>query len=65
MTSSKMLVALAIYGLIYLLWAKQVDLDFDLTWQKGAPDGNLRDMIFMKTNSLGPKFDYIKVIMLK
>ncbi|KAJ5573783.1 Multicopper oxidase type 2 [Penicillium hispanicum] len=46
---------LATYGLMPLAWAKQVHFDLDLTWQKGAPDGNVRDMIFMNDQFPGPE----------
>ncbi|KAJ5981399.1 Multicopper oxidase type 2 [Penicillium canescens] len=36
-------------------WTKQVHFDLDLTWQNGAPDGNMREMIFMNDQFPGPE----------
>jgi hypothetical protein len=36
-------------------WAKQVHFDLDLTWQNGAPDGNMREMNFMNDPFPGPE----------
>jgi FtsP/CotA-like multicopper oxidase with cupredoxin domain len=55
MAPLKAIVALAATGLMPLAWAKQVNFDLDLTWQKGAPDGNLREMIFMNDQFPGPE----------
>lgn len=55
MAPLKSLVALASAGLVPLSWAKQVHFDLNLTWQKGAPDGNARDMIFMNDQFPGPE----------
>lgn len=55
MAPLKSLVALASAGLMPLSWAKQVHFDLKLTWQKGAPDGNARDMIFMNDQFPGPE----------
>jgi FtsP/CotA-like multicopper oxidase with cupredoxin domain len=55
MTPLKAFAALAAAGLVQLAWAKQVNFDLDLTWQKGAPDGNLREMIFMNDQFPGPE----------
>jgi hypothetical protein len=41
--------------LVQLTWAKQVNLDLDLFWQKGGPDGNVREMIFMNNKFPGPE----------
>lgn len=49
------LLALASSGLVPLAWAKQVHFDLDLTWQKGAPDGNVRELIFMNEQFPGPE----------
>ena len=50
-----MWLALATTGLTPLIWAKHVQFDLNLTWQKGAPDGNVRDMIFMNDQFPGPE----------
>ncbi|KAJ5191558.1 Multicopper oxidase type 2 [Penicillium cinerascens] len=42
-------------GLVPLAWAKSVHFDLNLTWQKGAPDGNAREMIFMNDQFPGPE----------
>lgn len=42
-------------GLVPLAWAKNVHFDLNLTWQKGAPDGNAREMIFMNDQFPGPE----------
>lgn len=55
MAPLKTLLALASAGLMPLAWAKQVHFDLNLTWQKGAPDGNARDMIFMNDQFPGPE----------
>lgn len=55
MVSLKNLVTIAATGLVPHVWAKQVNFDLDLTWQKGAPDGNLREMIFMNDQFPGPE----------
>ncbi|KAJ5099639.1 Multicopper oxidase type 2 [Penicillium argentinense] len=55
MAPIKTLLTLASSGLIPLAWAKQVHFDLDLTWQKGAPDGNVRDMVFMNEQFPGPE----------
>jgi len=55
MARLKALAALAATGLMPLAWAKQVNFDLNLTWQKGAPDGNLREMIFMNDQFPGPE----------
>lgn len=47
--------ALASTGLAPLALAKQVHFDLDLTWQKGAPDGNVREMVFMNDQFPGPE----------
>jgi FtsP/CotA-like multicopper oxidase with cupredoxin domain len=51
----KSLLALASSGLVPLAWAKSVHFDLNLTWQKGAPDGNAREMIFMNDQFPGPE----------
>lgn len=51
----KTFTALAATGLLPLSHAKQVNFDLNLTWQKGAPDGNLREMIFMNDQFPGPE----------
>ncbi|CAI7652644.1 unnamed protein product [Penicillium bialowiezense] len=55
MVSLKNLVTIAATGLVPHVWAKHVNFDLDLTWQKGAPDGNLREMIFMNDQFPGPE----------
>jgi FtsP/CotA-like multicopper oxidase with cupredoxin domain len=55
MASLKALIALAATGLTNLAWAKHVNFDLNLTWQKGAPDGNMRQMIFMNEQFPGPE----------
>ncbi|CAI7652147.1 unnamed protein product [Penicillium glandicola] len=55
MAPLKALVALAATGLAQLAWAKQVNFELELTWQKGAPDGNVREMIFMNDQFPGPE----------
>lgn len=55
MAPLKALAALAATGLVQLAWAKQVNFHLDLTWQKGAPDGNVREMIFMNDQFPGPE----------
>lgn len=47
--------ALASSGLAPLVLAKQVHFDLDLTWQKGAPDGNVRELVFMNDQFPGPE----------
>ncbi|KAJ5575634.1 Multicopper oxidase type 2 [Penicillium sp. DV-2018c] len=51
----KALMALAASGLVNLAWAKHVNFDLNLTWQMGAPDGNMRPMIFMNEQFPGPE----------
>ncbi|KAJ5469956.1 Multicopper oxidasetype 2 [Penicillium desertorum] len=36
-------------------WKAFVNLDLDLFWQKGGPDGNVREMIFMNNKFPGPE----------
>lgn len=55
MAPLKSLLALAASGLMPLVWAKNVHFDIDLTWQKGAPNGNTREMIFMNGQFPGPE----------
>ena len=55
MAPLKALLALATSGLVHLAWAKSVHFDLNLTWQKGAPDGNAREMIFMNDQFPGPE----------
>lgn len=55
MAPLKMLLALAAPSLLPLALAKQVQFELNLTWQKGAPDGNVRDMIFMNDQFPGPE----------
>lgn len=55
MAPLKALLALATSGLVPLAWAKSVHFDLNLTWQKGAPDGNAREMIFMNDQFPGPE----------
>lgn len=55
MAPLKTLLALASTGLMPLALAKQVQFDLNLTWQKGAPDGNAREMIFMNDQFPGPE----------
>ncbi|CAG8900303.1 unnamed protein product [Penicillium egyptiacum] len=40
---------------VQLAYSKQVNFNLDLTWQKGAPDGNVREMIFMNDQFPGPE----------
>lgn len=54
MAPLKTLVALGV-GLIGPAWAKLVHFDLNLTWQMGAPDGNVREMIFMNNQFPGPE----------
>ena len=51
----KTLLALAGSGLTQLAFAKLVQFDLDLTWEKGAPDGNVREMVFMNGQFPGPE----------
>ncbi|KAJ5831983.1 Multicopper oxidase type 2 [Penicillium riverlandense] len=52
----KTLLALATPGLMpSLVWAKPVYFDVSLTWQQGAPDGNVREMVFMNGQFPGPE----------
>ncbi|OQE24836.1 hypothetical protein PENFLA_c009G00254 [Penicillium flavigenum] len=53
MATWKAFVALAANGLVQLTWAEQINFDLDLIWQKGAPDGNVRKMIFMNNKFPG------------
>lgn len=39
--------ALGATGFMQLAWAKQVNFDLDPNWQKGVPDGNVGEMIFI------------------
>ena len=55
MAPLKTLLALASTGITPLAWAKLVHFDLDLTWQKGAPDGNAREMVFMNNQFPGPE----------
>lgn len=55
MAPLKTFLALAYSGVISMAWAKAVHFDLNLTWQKGAPDGNARDMIFMNDQFPGPE----------
>lgn len=55
MAGLKILLALASAGILPLTYAKQVHFDLNLTWQKGAPDGNAREMIFMNDQFPGPE----------
>lgn len=55
MAPVKTLLAWATSGLMPLVWAKNIHFDLDLTWQKGAPDGNVREMIFMNDQFPGPE----------
>jgi FtsP/CotA-like multicopper oxidase with cupredoxin domain len=36
-------------------WIKQLHFHLDLTWQKCAPDGNMREIIFMNDQFPGPE----------
>lgn len=58
MAPLKTLLVLAAPGLLPLAWAKQVQFELNLTWQKGAPDGNVRDMIFMNDQFPGPELRF-------
>lgn len=55
MAPIKTLLAWATSGLMPLVWAKNVHFDVNLTWQKGAPDGNVREMIFINDQFPGPE----------
>ncbi|KAJ5759775.1 Multicopper oxidase type 2 [Penicillium odoratum] len=55
MAPLKLLLALASSALTQLAAAKLVQFDLDLTWQKGAPDGNVREMVFMNGQFPGPE----------
>ncbi|KAJ5665238.1 Multicopper oxidase type 2, partial [Penicillium maclennaniae] len=54
-TPLKTILALAASSLVPLAWAKKVHFDLNLTWQKGAPDGNAREIIFMNDLFPGPE----------
>lgn len=58
MAPLKTLLALAAPGLLPLAWAKQVQFELNLSWQKGAPDGNVRDMIFVNDQFPGPELRF-------
>jgi FtsP/CotA-like multicopper oxidase with cupredoxin domain len=58
MAPLKTLLALATPALLPLAWAKQVQFELNLTWQKGAPNGNVRDMIFMNDQFPGPELRF-------
>ncbi|KAJ5723647.1 Multicopper oxidase type 2 [Penicillium malachiteum] len=55
MAPLKTLLAFAGCGLAPLAWAKVVQFELDLTWQNGAPDGNVREMVFMNNQFPGPE----------
>ncbi|KAJ5795216.1 Multicopper oxidase type 2 [Penicillium paradoxum] len=55
MAPLRALATLAATGLVHLAWAKHVNFELDLTWQKGAPDGNMREMILMNDQFPGPE----------
>ncbi|KAJ5461492.1 Multicopper oxidasetype 2 [Penicillium daleae] len=58
MAPIRTLLALTASGLLPLAWAKQVQFELNLSWQKGAPDGNVRDMIFMNDQFPGPELRF-------
>lgn len=58
MAPLKSLWAFAAPGLLSLAWAKQAQFELNLTWQKGAPNGNVRDMIFMNDQFPGPELRF-------
>lgn len=45
---------LPLLGSACLIHAAQVQFSLDLTWQRGAPDGVERDMIFVNDQFPGP-----------
>lgn len=45
---------LPIVELVSLISAAQVQFSLDLTWQRGAPNGVERDMIFINNQFPGP-----------
>jgi hypothetical protein len=49
---SSLAICLAILGAKAL--AAKVPFELDLTWQDGAPNGNVREMIFMNGQFPGP-----------
>jgi hypothetical protein len=51
----KTLLAIATPGLMPMVWAKPVYFDISLTWEQGAPDGNVRQMVFMNEQFPGPE----------
>lgn len=55
MAPLKSLLALFTPGLMPWVWAKPVHFDLNLTWQRGAPDGSVREMIFMNDQYPGPE----------
>ncbi|KAJ5108642.1 Multicopper oxidase type 2 [Penicillium angulare] len=55
MAPLKTLLALASMGVTPMAWAKLVHFNLDLTWEKGAPDGNVREMVFMNKQFPGPE----------
>ncbi|KAJ5949009.1 Multicopper oxidase type 2 [Penicillium verhagenii] len=55
MAPLKTLLALASTGLTQLALAKLVHFDLDLTWKQGAPDGNVREMVYINGQFPGPE----------
>ncbi|KAF7596585.1 hypothetical protein BBP40_000985 [Aspergillus hancockii] len=54
MASLKSLAALLSTSILHSVLAELVKFEADLTWAKGAPDGNLREMIFVNGQFPGP-----------
>jgi hypothetical protein len=54
MAPIKFLLAIGLGALVSPNFAAYVPFELDLTWQKGAPNGNTRDMIFMNGQFPGP-----------
>jgi hypothetical protein len=46
--------AIGLAAIVATASAARVPFELDLTWEKGAPDGNARDMIFMNGQFPGP-----------
>lgn len=55
MASLRTLLPLVASSFFSQAWAKHVQFELDLTWQKGSPNGNVREMIFMNDQFPGPE----------
>ena len=56
---------LFLYVLSETVWAKTVREEVTITWERGAPNGQHRDMIMMNGQFPGPTFVWMKMMILR